>query len=83
MSTAPETDTLRSSAVDDYAKAIYALEHRAAKPVTTTALAARLGVTAEDHGLPHQRRALSAAAYLVTVAITGMNVFLIYQQFAG
>jgi hypothetical protein len=33
MSTAPETDTLRSSAVDDYAKAIYALEHRAAKNV--------------------------------------------------
>jgi DtxR family Mn-dependent transcriptional regulator len=46
MSTASETDTLRSSAVEDYAKAIYALEHRGAKPVTTTALASRLGVTA-------------------------------------
>ncbi|MEO6858950.1 MAG: metal-dependent transcriptional regulator [Solirubrobacteraceae bacterium] len=45
MSTASETDILRSSAVEDYAKAIYALEHRAAKPVTTTALATRLGVT--------------------------------------
>ncbi|MEO6858949.1 MAG: Nramp family divalent metal transporter [Solirubrobacteraceae bacterium] len=27
--------------------------------------------------------ALSAAAYLVTAAITGMNAYLIYQQFAG
>ncbi len=34
-----------SSAVEDYAKAIYALEHRGEGPVTTTALAERLGVT--------------------------------------
>ncbi len=44
MSTTSETYTLRSSAVEDYAKAIYALEHRGAKPVTTTGLANRLGV---------------------------------------
>jgi DtxR family Mn-dependent transcriptional regulator len=34
-----------SSAVEDYAKAIYALEHRAGEPVSTNALAERLGVT--------------------------------------
>jgi DtxR family Mn-dependent transcriptional regulator len=32
--------------VQDYAKAIYTLERRASRPVTTNALAARLGVTA-------------------------------------
>jgi DtxR family transcriptional regulator, Mn-dependent transcriptional regulator len=37
---------LRSSAVEDYAKAIYALEARDNQPVSTTALAERLGVTA-------------------------------------
>jgi DtxR family transcriptional regulator, Mn-dependent transcriptional regulator len=37
---------VRSSAVEDYAKAIYALEHRGAGPVTTNALAERIGVTA-------------------------------------
>ncbi len=46
MSLSPETETLRSPAVEDYAKAIYALERRAGKPVSTNALAARLGVTA-------------------------------------
>jgi DtxR family Mn-dependent transcriptional regulator len=35
----------RSSAVEDYTKAIYALERRAHEPVTTNALAERLGVT--------------------------------------
>jgi DtxR family transcriptional regulator, Mn-dependent transcriptional regulator len=35
----------RSSAVEDYAKAIYALELRGDEPVTTNALAERLGVT--------------------------------------
>ena len=34
-----------SEAVEDYAKAIYALERRARGPVSTTALAERLGVT--------------------------------------
>ena len=34
-----------SAAVEDYAKAIYALEHRGDAAVTTTALAERLGVT--------------------------------------
>ena len=37
---------LRSSAVEDYTKAIYALEHRGGQPVSTNALAERLGVTA-------------------------------------
>ena len=36
----------RSSAIEDYAKAIYALEQRGAGPVSTNALAERLGVTA-------------------------------------
>ena len=35
----------RSPAVQDYAKAIYALERRAGEAVTTNALADRLGVT--------------------------------------
>src|SRR4051812_19984520 len=35
-----------SSAIEDYAKAIYALERRAGEAVTTNALAERLGVTA-------------------------------------
>jgi DtxR family Mn-dependent transcriptional regulator len=34
-----------SSAVEDYAKAIYALERRSDEPVSTTAIAERLGVT--------------------------------------
>jgi len=34
-----------SSAIEDYAKAIYALELRAGDAVTTNALAERLGVT--------------------------------------
>jgi DtxR family transcriptional regulator, Mn-dependent transcriptional regulator len=36
---------LRTSAVEDYTKAIYALELRESEPVTTNALAERLGVT--------------------------------------
>jgi DtxR family Mn-dependent transcriptional regulator len=40
-----ETDPLRSSAVEDYTKAIYALEERDEQPVSTNALAERLGVT--------------------------------------
>ncbi len=34
-----------SSAIEDYAKAIYSLERRASEPVSTNALAERLGVT--------------------------------------
>jgi DtxR family Mn-dependent transcriptional regulator len=34
-----------SAAIEDYAKAIYALEHREGEAVSTTALAERLGVT--------------------------------------
>ena len=36
----------RSAAIEDYAKAIYALEQRGEGPVSTNALAERLGVTA-------------------------------------
>jgi DtxR family transcriptional regulator, Mn-dependent transcriptional regulator len=38
-------ETTISSAVEDYAKAIYSLERHGDEPVTTNALAARLGVT--------------------------------------
>ena len=43
--TAQEPKTERSSAVQDYAKAIYALELRGGDAVSTNALAERLGVT--------------------------------------
>jgi DtxR family transcriptional regulator, Mn-dependent transcriptional regulator len=46
VSTTSDTSALHSSAVEDYAKAIYALQMPADEPVTTTALAERLGVTA-------------------------------------
>ncbi len=42
----PNHDATISPAVEDYAKAIYALEDTAGDAVTTNALAARLGVTA-------------------------------------
>jgi DtxR family Mn-dependent transcriptional regulator len=42
MSTKPTT---RSSSVDDYAKAIFALQSRDDEPVSTSALAERLGIT--------------------------------------
>jgi DtxR family Mn-dependent transcriptional regulator len=45
MSVANEPVTLRSSAVEDYAKAIYALGRGDSTRVTTNALAHRLGVT--------------------------------------
>jgi DtxR family Mn-dependent transcriptional regulator len=41
-----ETDLALSSAVEDYAKAIYALQERSGAAVTTNALAERLGVSA-------------------------------------
>jgi DtxR family Mn-dependent transcriptional regulator len=41
-----EIHPLRSSAVEDYTKAIYALERRSGQQVSTNALADRLGVTA-------------------------------------
>jgi DtxR family Mn-dependent transcriptional regulator len=40
-----EKGSLRSSAVEDYSKAIYTLERRGDRPVSTNALADRLGVT--------------------------------------
>ncbi|HEX3979269.1 MAG TPA: metal-dependent transcriptional regulator [Solirubrobacteraceae bacterium] len=46
MATTSDSSGLRSSAVEDYAKAIYALQMRDDQPVSTTALAERLGVTA-------------------------------------
>jgi len=42
---AQEMTTPRSQAIEDYAKAIYALERRDSEPVSTNALAERLGVT--------------------------------------
>jgi DtxR family Mn-dependent transcriptional regulator len=42
---AQETIIPRSQAIEDYAKAIYALERRDSDPVSTNALAERLGVT--------------------------------------
>jgi Iron dependent repressor, N-terminal DNA binding domain len=41
----PETPATRSQAIEDYAKAIYALELRDSEAVSTNALAERLGVT--------------------------------------
>jgi DtxR family transcriptional regulator, Mn-dependent transcriptional regulator len=38
-------DVLRSAAVEDYAKAIFVLQSRTAEPVSTNALAERLGIT--------------------------------------
>src|SRR5437764_14706332 len=38
-------DMLRSAAVEDYSKAIFALQSRTEEPVSTTALAERLGIT--------------------------------------
>jgi DtxR family transcriptional regulator, Mn-dependent transcriptional regulator len=46
MSTTSDLSGLRSPAVEDYAKAIYALQMRDEQPVSTTALAERLAVTA-------------------------------------
>src|ERR1035438_546418 len=39
-------ETVRTTAVEDYAKAIFSLESRSEEPVSTNALAERLGVTA-------------------------------------
>src|SRR5438105_11914914 len=44
--TAKQDSLSVSSAIEDYAKAIYALERREREPVSTNALAERLGVTA-------------------------------------
>src|SRR6201987_3061045 len=45
MASQDSTAALRSQAVQDYAKAIYALELREGEAVSTNALADRLGVT--------------------------------------
>src|ERR1700761_1881574 len=45
MATTLGTESLRSSAVEDYAKAIYSLQTRSSEPVSTNALAERLQVT--------------------------------------
>jgi DtxR family transcriptional regulator, Mn-dependent transcriptional regulator len=42
---APDTSATRTQAIEDYAKAIYSLELRDCEPVSTNALAERLGVT--------------------------------------
>src|SRR5256885_6622910 len=46
MSMETQEPHLRSHAIEDYAKAIYVLETRGSEPVSTTALAERLNVTA-------------------------------------
>src|SRR3954471_18818427 len=46
MSMATQEPHLHSHAIEDYAKAIYVLETRGSEPVSTTALAERLNVTA-------------------------------------
>ena len=46
MAVHQETNPLRSSAVEDYTKAIYALEERGPGAVSTNSIAERLGVTA-------------------------------------
>ncbi len=46
MAVNQETNPLRTSAVEDYTKAIYALEDRGEGAVSTNAIAERLGVTA-------------------------------------
>jgi DtxR family Mn-dependent transcriptional regulator len=38
-------DSVRSAAIEDYSKAIFALQSRSAEPVATNALAERLGIT--------------------------------------
>jgi DtxR family transcriptional regulator, Mn-dependent transcriptional regulator len=45
MSAMSSPDPIRSPAIEDYAKAIYALEVRSSEPVGNNALAERLGVT--------------------------------------
>jgi DtxR family transcriptional regulator, Mn-dependent transcriptional regulator len=45
MAAQQDTSALRSTAVQDYTKAIYALEDRDQEPVSTNAIAERLGVT--------------------------------------
>src|SRR3954465_12717664 len=45
MNVATQEPHLRSHAIEDYAKAIYVLETRGDEPVSTNALADRLGVT--------------------------------------
>ena len=45
MNVATQEPHLRSHAIEDYAKAIYVLETRGSEPVSTNALADRLGVT--------------------------------------
>ena len=46
MAVHQETNPLRSSSVEDYTKAIYALQERGTTAVSTNAIAERLGVTA-------------------------------------
>ena len=118
-----DSTSVRSPAVQDYAKAIYALERRDGEAVSTNALADRLGVTAAsasgmvkrlgEFGLvehePYRGVSLTedgrrvalevrqdggetpvdlgahhvAPAWSCAVLITGLNLFLIYQQFFG
>ena len=80
MATA-ENNALRSSAVEDYAKAIYALQQRGDCPVSTNALAERLGVTpASASGMVKRLGELGLAAHQpyrgVTLTAAGQRVAL-------
>ncbi|MDQ2896718.1 MAG: metal-dependent transcriptional regulator [Actinomycetota bacterium] len=80
MATA-ETTGLRSSAVEDYSKAIYALEQRGECPVSTNALAERLGVTpASASGMVKRLGELGLVAHQryhgVTLTESGQRVAL-------
>ncbi len=79
--TTAETTGLRSSAVEDYSKAIYALEQRGECPVSTNALAERLGVTpASASGMVKRLGELGLVAHQpyrgVTLTRSGQRVAL-------
>lgn len=61
-----------TQAVEDYSKAIYALESRSGEPVTTNALAARLGVTPASASAMVKR--LAAAGYVEHAPYRGVRL---------
>ena len=67
-----DSTSVRSPAVQDYAKAIYALERLAT-------LTGRRDVM----GAHVNRRLTTVLAWSCAVLITGLNLFLIYQQLFG
>ena len=51
----------RTPAVEDYAKAIFSLESRSTEPVSTNALAERLGITPDE--MDARKRLMDADAF--------------------